>query len=113
MWELYGLWSWFLALYTDYLDEEDMAGLGGSGEDERKRLASLLAFATVGASSVSCVFVGWIGEIGCFLRVFGVVIMERRERGRHIIEIRTMCYSGSVGGYLDIVIRYIRSVSPQ
>lgn len=63
MWELYGLWAWFLSLYTDYLEREGKAGLeGGSGELDRKRLASLVTFVSMGASSVVCVFVGWIGE---------------------------------------------------
>ena len=63
MWELYGLWTWFLTLYTDFLEDQGEAGLaGGTGELARKRLASLVTFGMVGSGLVSCVFVGWIGE---------------------------------------------------
>lgn len=62
MWELYGLWTWFLALYTDFLEEEGEEGLGGGmGESDRKRLASLVTFGVVGSAAVSCPLVGWIG----------------------------------------------------
>lgn len=63
MWELYGLWTWILTLYTDFLEEEGEVGLGGGTEEsDRKRLASLVAFGVVSSGAVSCVFVGWIGE---------------------------------------------------
>lgn len=62
MWELYGLWTWFLSIYTDFLERTE-AGTGDeSGEADRKRLASLIAFAVAGPSSVACIFVGWIGK---------------------------------------------------
>lgn len=66
MWELYGLWTWFLSLYTDFLEEEGEAGFGGvRSESARKRLASLVTFGVVGGGVVSCIFVGWLGEASC------------------------------------------------
>lgn len=63
MWELYGVWTWFLSLYTDFLEEEGEAGLGGgTREFDRKRLASLVTFGVIGSAAVSCIFVGWLGE---------------------------------------------------
>ncbi|CAM9590188.1 unnamed protein product [Scytosiphon promiscuus] len=61
MWELYGLWTWFLSLYTDYLEQQGEAGLGGRTDElSRKRLASLVTFSVVGIGGVGCVFIGWI-----------------------------------------------------
>lgn len=65
MWELYGLWTWFLSLYTDYLEKQDKTGLGGlTDELSRRRLASLVTFGMVGIGGIGCVFIGWIGEDG-------------------------------------------------
>ncbi|CAN0117169.1 unnamed protein product [Pylaiella littoralis] len=62
MWELYGLWTWFLALYTDYLEDGE-AGLGGRTDElSRKRLASLVTFGVVGIGIIGSVFVGWIAD---------------------------------------------------
>lgn len=62
MWELYSLWTWFLTLYTSFLEDHDEAGLGGdTGELARRRLASLVTFGVVGAGAITCIFVGWIG----------------------------------------------------
>lgn len=80
MWELYGLWTWFLSLYTEYLEDEDGAGFGGEKtEFARKRLASIVTFGVVGSGATSCVFVGWIGEkrlSRCLLEY--CVFMDRR-----------------------------------
>ena len=63
MWELYGLWTWFLSLYTDYLEEQGKEGLGGRTDElSRQRLASLVTFGMVGIGGIGCVFIGWIGE---------------------------------------------------
>ncbi|CAM9271957.1 unnamed protein product, partial [Laminaria digitata] len=63
MWELYGLWTWILTLYTDFLEAEMEVGLGGGREEsDRKRLASLVTFGVVSSGAVSCVFVGWIAD---------------------------------------------------
>ncbi|CAN0492483.1 unnamed protein product, partial [Ectocarpus sp. 8 AP-2014] len=73
MWELYGLWTWFLSLYTDYLEVQEEDGLGGGTDDlSRKRLASLVTFGVVGIGGIGCLFIGWIGEssIGRRPRVF-------------------------------------------
>lgn len=62
MWELYSLWTWFLTLYTDFLEDHEEAGIGGdTGELARRRLASLVTFGMVGTGAVTCIFVGWIG----------------------------------------------------
>ena len=63
MWELYGLWTWFLSLYTDYLEEQGENGLGGRTDElSRKRLASLVTFGAIGIGGFGCVFTGWLGE---------------------------------------------------
>ncbi|CAM9892462.1 unnamed protein product [Ectocarpus sp. 6 AP-2014] len=63
MWELYGLWTWFLSLYTDYLEVQEEDGLGGGTDDlSRKRLASLVTFGVVGIGGIGCLFIGWIAD---------------------------------------------------
>eukprot|EP00752_Nemacystus_decipiens_P011777 g10449.t2 len=78
MWELYGLWTWFLSLYTDYLEEQEKAGLGGRTDElSRKRLASLVTFGMVGIGGVGCLFIGWIADakIGrCYASILSLAV---------------------------------------
>lgn len=75
MWEVYGVWTWFLSLYTDFLEEEEENGLaGGTTEFDRKRLASLVTFGVVGSAAISCIFVGWIGEFSSLRNKAGTLL---------------------------------------